>query len=161
MEPLAALSLAAGIAQFLDFGSKLIKKTRELAEAETTPSLDHLFNVTSDLVRIDSSLRSKLKSTKSAPSGQEQISTPCVHIMTLLLIIVFQAFLDLINKCNGICEEPTESLGCTIGTRSPSSTRQRPARQWIYPGVGLSHHIMDPSFFLQLASVPQSIFEIC
>ncbi len=76
MEPLAALGLAAGVAQFLELGSKLIKETKEVAEAGSTRSLEHLSTLTPDLICINSSLESQLKPTKSAPSEEEQVSAP-------------------------------------------------------------------------------------
>ncbi len=74
MEPLAALGLAAGTAQLFEFGSKLIKETKEVAEAGSTRSLEHLSTLTPDLIRINSSLGSQLRPTKPAPSEEEQVS---------------------------------------------------------------------------------------
>jgi hypothetical protein len=57
MDPLTALGLAANIAQFIDFGSKLIHQTKEVALTGTTISVEHLLNITSDLTAINSSLK--------------------------------------------------------------------------------------------------------
>lgn len=57
MDPLTALGLAANIAQFIDFGSKLISTTKEIAVAGQSVSVGHLTNVTNDLIDFNSTLK--------------------------------------------------------------------------------------------------------
>lgn len=66
MDPLTALSLAACIAQFIDFGSRLVCKTKEVAEAGSTVSVQHLSTIISDLVGINSSLKKKIEPKSGA-----------------------------------------------------------------------------------------------
>lgn len=56
MDPLTALGLTANIAQFIDFGSRLIHQTKEVALTSTTISIEHQLNITSNLTIINSSL---------------------------------------------------------------------------------------------------------
>ena len=65
MEPLTALGLAASVAQFIDFGSKLVGKTREIAKAGSSVSVAHLSTLTSDLIDINDSLESKIGLVKA------------------------------------------------------------------------------------------------
>ena len=60
MEPLTALGLAASIAQFIDFGSNLVSKTRQIAKAGSSVSVDHLSTITSNLLDINKSLKSQM-----------------------------------------------------------------------------------------------------
>ena len=88
MEPLFALSLAASVAQFIDFGSKLVVKSKEIAENGSSVLVSHLSLITQDLVAISSSLEQQLKSRK-APEVQlikeEQVSTSNQYYIELLL----------------------------------------------------------------------------
>ena len=77
MEPLAALGLAASVAQFIDFGSNLVGKTREIAKAGSSVSVDHLSSLTSNLLDINKSLNSQmvLAAPENAPlTKEEQVS---------------------------------------------------------------------------------------
>ena len=60
MDPLSALSPAACIAQFINFGSKLVSHATEIVEASFTVIVQHLSNITSDLTKINSTLEKKL-----------------------------------------------------------------------------------------------------
>ena len=57
MDPLSALSIAACIAQFIDFGSKLFRQTKEISEAGSAVSAEHVATLTRDLSLINSSLQ--------------------------------------------------------------------------------------------------------
>lgn len=61
MDPLSALSLAACVVQFLDFGSKLVRETKEIAEGGSTVSVEHLSRVTVDLIRFNSALDQQVR----------------------------------------------------------------------------------------------------
>lgn len=76
MEPLTALGLAASIAQFIDFGSNLVGKTREIAKAGSSVSVDHLLTLTSNLVDINKSLKYQVGLTRVGnrlPTKEEQV----------------------------------------------------------------------------------------
>ena len=76
MDPLTALGLAASIAQFIDFGSNLVGKTRELAKAGSSVSVDHLSTLTSNLVDINKSLKYQVGLSKAGngmPTQEEQV----------------------------------------------------------------------------------------
>ena len=78
MEPLTALGLAASIAQFIDFGSNLVGKTREIAKAGSSVSVDHLLTLTSDLADINKSLKYQVELTRAGnrlPTKEEQVGT--------------------------------------------------------------------------------------
>ena len=60
MDPLSALSLAACIAQFIDFGLKLVSHATEIVETGSTVTVQHLSNITSDLTKINPILEKKL-----------------------------------------------------------------------------------------------------
>ena len=77
MEPLTALGLAASVAQFIDFGSKLVGKTREIAKAGSSVSIAHLSTLTSDLIDINKSLESNISLVKAQHlilTKEEQVS---------------------------------------------------------------------------------------
>jgi hypothetical protein len=61
MDPLSALSLAAAIAQFIDYGSKVITQTKEIAELGSSVNVQHLSTITNDIKGINSSLKRQLK----------------------------------------------------------------------------------------------------
>ena len=67
MDPLSALSLAACIVQFIDFGSKLVCKTKEVAENGSLLSVQDLMTITSDLVDISSTLRVRTGGSEGPP----------------------------------------------------------------------------------------------
>ena len=77
MESLIAFGLAASVAQFIDFGSKLVGKTREVAKAGSSVSIAHLSTLTSDLIDINKSLESNIilvKAQNFILSKEEQVS---------------------------------------------------------------------------------------
>ena len=89
MDPLSALSLAACVVQFVDFGSKVIQASRELVVSSS--SLDHLKNLTSDLVSLNDHLTQQLKcpSVKDAHlSREKQVSVSFSYHAGLLLNLV-------------------------------------------------------------------------
>ena len=76
MEPLAALSLAACIAQFVDFGCKLVNQSHEVADAGATLSTQHLNTITGDLLEYNSSLEAQIKHASSETlqfTAEEQV----------------------------------------------------------------------------------------
>jgi hypothetical protein len=76
MEPLAALSLAACVAQFIDFGGKILRETREVTKSGSSISVKHLAVITNDLVDINSSIRRQLTARSARPpqlSQEEQV----------------------------------------------------------------------------------------
>ena len=75
MEPLAALSLAACIAQLLEFASKAIRQTTEIMNAGSTSYIDHAKILTSDLLSLQSSLAVSLEATSGdlAPTKEEKV----------------------------------------------------------------------------------------
>ena len=81
MEPLTALGLAASVAQFIDFGSKLVGKTREIARAGSSVSVADLSTLTSDLIDINKTLDSGISLVKAqnlilTKEEQESVSHP-------------------------------------------------------------------------------------
>jgi hypothetical protein len=74
MDPLTALGLAANIAQFIDFGSKLISTTEEIANAGQSISVAHLSTITADLVDFNNTLKHHLalEGTEVVPLTKEQ-----------------------------------------------------------------------------------------
>lgn len=77
MEPLVALSLAASVAQLIDFASKLVGKTREIALAGSSVSVNHLSTLTFNLLDINNSLKAQtnLARAENAPlTKEEQVS---------------------------------------------------------------------------------------
>ena len=77
MEPLVALGLAASVAQFIDFASKLVGKTREIALAGSSVSVDHLSTLTSNLLDINESLKSQINpatAENTSPTKEERVS---------------------------------------------------------------------------------------
>ena len=77
MEPLVALGLAASVAQLIDFASKLVGKTREIALAGSSVSVNHLSTLTFNLLDINNSLKAQtnLARAENAPlTKEEQVS---------------------------------------------------------------------------------------
>ena len=77
MEPLTALGLAASVAQFIDFGSKLVGKTREIARAGSSVSVADLSTLTSDIIDINKSLDNGISLVKAQNlilTKEEQVS---------------------------------------------------------------------------------------
>ena len=77
MDPLSALSLAASVAQLIDFGSKVFLETRQIAQSGSSISVEHLSTVAKDLVEINSSLQQQLNSRIDQAPGlvkEEQVS---------------------------------------------------------------------------------------
>lgn len=74
MEPLAALSLAGNIVQFVEFGGKLLKSTRELYKSSvggTLPINHELALVTSELRVLITKLRQYFPKTAGNAPDQE------------------------------------------------------------------------------------------
>lgn len=65
MDPLTALGLAANIAQFVDFGTKLFFQAKEIHDKGSSISIAHIRNVTTDLVSINASLREQLQANSA------------------------------------------------------------------------------------------------
>jgi len=64
MEPLAALGLASAITQFVDFGAKVFRVSRNIAgqiEDECTVTVDELRDVALDLAQVASHLATQTK----------------------------------------------------------------------------------------------------
>ena len=78
MEPLSALGLAACIAQFPDFGSSLVKETREISKHGRSITTEHLSGVTTDLLAITSGLTKHVDNagTASTPLGAPDEVSP-------------------------------------------------------------------------------------
>ena len=81
MEPFTALSLAACIAQFLEFGGKLIKETREIAKSGSSDDVESLLTRTNDLMDITKSLELSPEPTITGTSKEEQVNLPTVVLI--------------------------------------------------------------------------------
>lgn len=80
MDPLSALSLAACIAQFIDFGSKLFRQTKEISEAGSVVTVEHLATITRDLASINSSLQQPYRlGLSQSKEEQVRIMKPALH----------------------------------------------------------------------------------
>ncbi|KUJ13415.1 uncharacterized protein LY89DRAFT_651612 [Mollisia scopiformis] len=90
MDPLSALSIAASVAQFLDFGTKIICHTKEIADNGSSVTVKHISGLNNDLIEINSSLKRQLLAvtTQNLPLTREA-----------------QALLDLTDQCNEIAKE--------------------------------------------------------
>ena len=60
MDSLSALSLAASVVQFIDFGTRLVCKTKEFADNGSLISHRNLTSITANLMSISSSMRSQI-----------------------------------------------------------------------------------------------------
>ena len=69
MDPLSILGLAAAIVQFIDFGTKLVRKTREITNTGSSVSVKDLDKITTDLANISLDLGQQLN-VKSGRSRQ-------------------------------------------------------------------------------------------
>ncbi|KAB5580897.1 hypothetical protein GE09DRAFT_455775 [Coniochaeta sp. 2T2.1] len=92
MESLAALGLAANIAQFLELGAKIFKDVREITDAGSTISAGHLSTLAADLNHLGARLKDQHTST-ALSSGSEE-----------------QALCDLASKCSEAAAELTDIL---------------------------------------------------
>ena len=81
MDPLSALSLAACVVQFLDFGSKLVRETKEIAEGGSTVGVEHLSRVTVDLVGFNSALDQQVKSKGSVYGVGKEDQVSCLSVV--------------------------------------------------------------------------------
>jgi hypothetical protein len=61
LDPWTALSAAASIAQFIEFGAKLVSKSNEIRKGGSSVDIKHLKKITSDLVGLNVGLRSRKK----------------------------------------------------------------------------------------------------
>jgi hypothetical protein len=64
MDPVTALGLAVNIAQFIDFGAKLIHQTKEIGRKGSTLDVEHLSTFTFDLIATISSFKEQLGHSK-------------------------------------------------------------------------------------------------
>jgi hypothetical protein len=72
MEPLSALSVAAAVVQFVDFGTRLLSQTREIYKSSTgqTERVSLLKRVTRDLDSLTSRVEEKAATLRvNAPPG--------------------------------------------------------------------------------------------
>jgi hypothetical protein len=97
MEPLAALSIASAVAQFLDFGAKLVSGTREIADTGLTVSTAHLSQLTTDLVEINASLE-KQCATSTLKSGSSTIEEASLLELTTQCGEVASELVDCLKK---------------------------------------------------------------
>jgi hypothetical protein len=69
LDPWTALSLAACIAQFIEFGTKLVADAKEIRESGSSSNVLNLRNVTADLVSISNSIQDNFSALPArAPS---------------------------------------------------------------------------------------------
>jgi hypothetical protein len=61
IDPFSALSLAVAIFQFIDYGSKIVSHTKEIAGSGSSVNVQHFSRITSDLIGINSNLSRQLK----------------------------------------------------------------------------------------------------
>ncbi|MCJ1382575.1 hypothetical protein MMC17_005688 [Xylographa soralifera] len=97
MDPLTALGLAASVAQLIDFGSKIVTKSKEIAENGSSISVTHLSGITNDLVVINSNLEQQLGYRKVPGAGftkEEQ----ALHDLTLQCKTVAQELIDCLSR---------------------------------------------------------------
>jgi hypothetical protein len=72
LDPWTALSLAASIAQFIDFGSDIVSQTREIRERGSSVQTRHLKKIAADLKDCNASLKAQVRSRV----GEEVKLTP-------------------------------------------------------------------------------------
>ena len=65
MDPLSALSLAACIAQFIDFGMKIVRESKEIADTGSPVFVQNLKTLTSDLIDFNFTLGKQLTPLKA------------------------------------------------------------------------------------------------
>ena len=73
MEALAALGLAANIAQFLELGAKIFKDVREITDAGSTISASHLSTLAADLNHLGVRLKDQHTSSAQSSGSEEQV----------------------------------------------------------------------------------------
>ncbi|PVH78540.1 hypothetical protein DL98DRAFT_550080 [Cadophora sp. DSE1049] len=88
MDPITALGIAANVAQFLDFGSRLVSLTKEVAGEGVTVDVAHLSIITSDLVDINISIQRELQPASTNPANKP--------------IPEEEALYDLAKQCNEV-----------------------------------------------------------
>ena len=93
MEPLAALGLASAVIQFIDFGSKLLKETGEIAESGSTISVHYLKTVTGDLESFNKTLGQQVLDQLNGSNSEEE-----------------EALCELISKCSSLARELLDGL---------------------------------------------------
>lgn len=84
MDPLSALGIAAAVAQFIDFGTKIITHAKEINENGSSVTAKHVSSLNNDLIEINSTLRQQilLATTQSLPLTREaQVSLIGVFIV--------------------------------------------------------------------------------
>lgn len=81
MDPLTALSLAANVAQFLEFGSSIFHNTKEIVKAGRTVSTAHLTSLANDIKRINASLTKQYSEFDStALTQEEKVRSTCLPL---------------------------------------------------------------------------------
>jgi len=93
LDPLTALSLAGTIVQFVDFGSKIISKSRDLARSSTGTSEEASNHeiIINDLLKLSRSLREQLQTANSSGSADDDnqtlqaVCTGCIQLSERLL----------------------------------------------------------------------------
>ena len=73
MDPLSALGIAAAVAQFIDFGTKIIIHTKEINESGSSVTVKHVSTLNNDLIKINSTLKQQILpvTTRSLPLTRE------------------------------------------------------------------------------------------
>jgi hypothetical protein len=71
LDPWTALSLAACIAQFIDFGTKLVADAKEIRESGSPSNVLDLSNVTADLVSISNSIQDNFSARPACPPPRD------------------------------------------------------------------------------------------
>lgn len=66
LDPWNALSLAAALAQFIDFGAKIISQTKEIKEAGSSVNTQNLEKINKDIIALSRNIR---------PHGSSRTST--------------------------------------------------------------------------------------
>lgn len=84
IDPWNALGLAAAVVQFVEFGCKITRETREIRDTDSSVTVYHLTLLTDDLSKISASLRERLQSSSSSlqPSRDDLVRL-CIDSMSL------------------------------------------------------------------------------
>jgi len=65
LDPWTALSLAASIAQFIDFGSDVVSQAREIRERGSSVQTQHLKEIAENLKNCNASLEAQVRSREA------------------------------------------------------------------------------------------------
>jgi hypothetical protein len=66
MDPVTALSLAAAVVQFVDFGSEILSEAKQIHEAGSSTGVSDLDKVTQDLMDANRRLKASLSPTPTS-----------------------------------------------------------------------------------------------